>query len=144
MKKILVIRFSSVGDIVMTLPVAGALKELYGENCKIVWMTKKVYADLVTSNKFIDEVIYFEDFQDKWFRIIKEIVRNVNKWFNKKTFKNLTVIKNFLYLFPINKKLSNYKFDMVLDLQGSIESSILSMSTRAMIRLIPWHVKNGA
>lgn len=144
MKKILVIRFSSVWDIVMTLPVAGALKELYGENCKIVWMTKKVYADLVTSNKFIDEVIYFEDFQDKWFRIIKEIVRNVNKWFNKKTFKNLTVIKNFLYLFPINKKLSNYKFDMVLDLQGSIESSILSMSTRAMIRLIPWHVKNGA
>ena len=144
MKKILVIRFSSVGDIVMTLPVAGALKELYGEDCKIVWMTKKVYADLVTSNKFIDEVIYFEDFQDKWFRIIKEIVRNVNKWFNKRTFKNLTVIKNFLYLFPVNKKLSNYKFDLVLDLQGTIESSVLSISTRAAVRLIPWHVKNGA
>lgn len=54
-KKILVIRFSSIGDIVLTSPVVRCLKKQ--TNAEIHFLTKEKYAALVRSNPFIDKVI---------------------------------------------------------------------------------------
>ena len=40
MRKILIIKFSAIGDVVERLPVAAALKELYKDGCEITWITK--------------------------------------------------------------------------------------------------------
>ena len=53
--KFLVIRFSSIGDIVLTSPVVRRLK-LQVEGAEIHFVTKKKHANLVRSNPYIDKV----------------------------------------------------------------------------------------
>lgn len=143
MKKILIIRLSSVGDIVMALPVAAQLKEFYGDNVEITWIVKKVYSDIVEKNEFIDKVIYFEEFKSKYFRIIKEILRNLNKYLKKEKYTKLPLIENWLKVFPTSKRAKMEKYDIILDLQGSVESSIIGVSARANVKLTPGFVNNG-
>ncbi|MDH5475085.1 MAG: glycosyltransferase family 9 protein [Cyclobacteriaceae bacterium] len=54
-KKILILRFSSIGDIVLTTPVVRALKVQLDES-EIHYCTKKSYAGIVESNPYIDKV----------------------------------------------------------------------------------------
>ena len=58
MKNILIIRFSSFGDIVQTSVVTKKLKEKY-KNSKITWLTKKEFSELVDLSPHVDEVISF-------------------------------------------------------------------------------------
>ncbi len=53
--KILIIRFSSIGDIVLTTPVIRNLK-LQGENIELHYLTKKQYAGILDNNPYIDKV----------------------------------------------------------------------------------------
>jgi ADP-heptose:LPS heptosyltransferase len=53
--KILVVRFSSIGDIVLTSPVVRCLKEQI-PNVQIHFLTKKSFRSLVDSNPYIDQV----------------------------------------------------------------------------------------
>lgn len=78
MRKILIIKFSAIGDVVESLPVAAALKELYKDGCEITWITKKCHMCLLENNEFIDKIICFEDIKSTYFRLLKEIFRNVN------------------------------------------------------------------
>ena len=52
MRKILIIKFSAIGDVVESLPVAAALKELYKDGCEITWITKKCHMCLLENNLF--------------------------------------------------------------------------------------------
>lgn len=56
--KILVIRFSSIGDIVLTSPVVRCLKMQLG--AEVHFLTKKKFAEIAYSNPHIDKVIAFE------------------------------------------------------------------------------------
>lgn len=58
--KFLVIRFSSIGDIVLTTPVLRGLKQQV-ENAEVHFVTKKKFACLVSSNPHIDKVHFLED-----------------------------------------------------------------------------------
>lgn len=58
--KFLVIRFSSIGDIVLTSPVVRGLKQQV-ENAEVHFLTKKKHASLVSSNPYIDKVHLFEE-----------------------------------------------------------------------------------
>ncbi|MEZ5071485.1 MAG: glycosyltransferase family 9 protein [Bacteroidales bacterium] len=60
MVRFLVIRFSSIGDIVLTTPVVRHLKEQV-EGARIHYLTKKAYAPLLRSNPHIDAVHVLED-----------------------------------------------------------------------------------
>ena len=53
--KILIIRFSSIGDIVMTTPVIRCLKEQLG--AEIHFATKKAFAGMLSNNPYIDDII---------------------------------------------------------------------------------------
>lgn len=74
MRKILIIKFSAIGDVVESLPVAAALKELYKDGCEITWITKKCHMCLLENNEFIDKIICFEDIKSTYFRLLKEII----------------------------------------------------------------------
>ncbi|WP_321370358.1 glycosyltransferase family 9 protein [uncultured Draconibacterium sp.] len=58
--KFLVIRFSSIGDIVLTTPVVRGLKQQV-DNAEVHFVTKKKFACLVSSNPYIDKVHLLED-----------------------------------------------------------------------------------
>lgn len=60
MKKILVIRFSSIGDIVLTTPVIRCLKNQI-QDVEIHVLTKKKFSSLYKTNPYVDKVYEYED-----------------------------------------------------------------------------------
>ena len=58
MKKVLVIRFSSIGDIVLTSPVVRCVKDQM--NCEVHFLTKKQFAEIAESNPNIKKVYSIE------------------------------------------------------------------------------------
>ena len=58
MVKFLVVRFSSIGDIILTLPVVRHLK-LQVKDAEIHYLTKSSYASLLEANPYIDRVPTF-------------------------------------------------------------------------------------
>lgn len=53
--RIVIVRLSSIGDVLHTTPVARALKTAL-PSCYLTWVVGEVSADLVRYNPFIDEV----------------------------------------------------------------------------------------
>ena len=53
--KVLVVRFSSIGDIVLTSPIVRALKKQ--KNAQIHFLTKSQYSSILVNNLYIDKVI---------------------------------------------------------------------------------------
>ena len=53
-KKVLIIRFSSIGDIVLTTPIVRCIKKQL--NAKVHYLTKDSYKSIVTPNPFVDKV----------------------------------------------------------------------------------------
>src|SRR4051812_39908445 len=58
--KVLVIRFSSIGDIVLTTPVIRCLK-LQKPGIEVHYLTKAIYGTLLINNPFIDKLHYLDD-----------------------------------------------------------------------------------
>ena len=54
MPKFLIIRFSSIGDIVLTTPVVRCVKEQLG--AEVHFLTKRSYKSLVAANPYVDQV----------------------------------------------------------------------------------------
>lgn len=59
-KKFLIIRFSSIGDIVLTTPVIRCLRKKY-PGSTIHYLTKKKFAGIVQSNPYVDKVLLLEE-----------------------------------------------------------------------------------
>ena len=55
MKKILILRFSSIGDIVLTTPVIRCLKK-QGDDFEVHYCTKNSYKGLLSENPYVDKV----------------------------------------------------------------------------------------
>ena len=60
MAKFLILRFSSIGDIVLTSPVVRCLKQQV-KDAEIHFLTKKNFASVIEHNPFIDKKIYLEE-----------------------------------------------------------------------------------
>jgi ADP-heptose:LPS heptosyltransferase len=58
--KILVIRFSSIGDIVLTTPIVRCLKKQI-PNCEIHFLTKKNFLPVIKHNPYIDKIYTIEN-----------------------------------------------------------------------------------
>ena len=61
MQKILIIRFSSIGDIVLTSPILRCLKSQL--SVELHYLTKQSYGMLLYNNPHIDKIILFKEFQ---------------------------------------------------------------------------------
>jgi ADP-heptose:LPS heptosyltransferase len=58
MKKVLIIRFSSIGDIVLTSPIIRCIKQQM--DCELNFLTKPQFSKVVDSNPYIDKIIYLD------------------------------------------------------------------------------------
>lgn len=68
-KKILIIRFSSIGDIVLTTPVVRALRNQL--NAEIHFLTKPAFASIVLANPYVAKVITLSDDFEKMTALLK-------------------------------------------------------------------------
>ena len=68
--KFLIIRFSSIGDIVLTSPVARCLKSQF-PGAEIHFLTKKRNADLLIANPYIDKIQLLDDSLTQTIRQLK-------------------------------------------------------------------------
>lgn len=101
MKKILILRFSSIGDIVLTTPVIRCLKK-QGENFEVHYCTKKSYQGLLTENPYVDKIHVLED-------SLKELVTELKA----EKFDYIIDLHTSLRSLMIKKKLDvkSYSFD---------------------------------
>ena len=81
-KKILIIRLSSFGDIVLTYPFINELRRLYPE-AVIDMVSKPQYVDIVKLHPFIDEVIPFDKnmkhiLDNRKYDVVFDLQRNFN------------------------------------------------------------------
>jgi ADP-heptose:LPS heptosyltransferase len=60
MKRAIIVRFSSLGDVVLTLPVARSLKEAF-PGVEVVYLTKAAYRPLLEGQSGIDRVTTLEE-----------------------------------------------------------------------------------
>ncbi len=99
-KNILIVKLSAIGDVIHALPVAHALKQRYPE-AHLTWVVEKPAYDLLINNPDIDEIIIFD----------------------KPKFKSVAgLIKNMPQLY---KNLTRHRFDLAIDLQGLLKSSLI-------------------
>jgi ADP-heptose:LPS heptosyltransferase len=70
--KILVIRFSSIGDIVLTTPVLRLLKKKFGNKIEIHYLTKKTYDSVLKANPYVTKIHSF----DKNLSSLKNTLKN--------------------------------------------------------------------
>ncbi len=68
--RFLILRFSSIGDIVLTTPVVRCIKEQY-PNAEVHFATKKQFEVLVKNNPFIDKFILFENSFSEFIKALK-------------------------------------------------------------------------
>jgi len=120
--KILILRFSSMGDILLATPVLKVLKDYFAKNnCSIDWIVKKKFSNTLETNSLIDNLYSFSDkkelknirnqIKDIEYDYIFDLHRNSNtryitKVFDKKiVFKyNKRVIDRFLLVLLKKKK----------------------------------------
>ncbi len=58
--KFLIIRFSSIGDIVLTTPVIRCLKQQV-QNADVHYLTKRNFAEIIESNPYVDKLFTLEN-----------------------------------------------------------------------------------
>ncbi len=93
MKKILIIRFSSIGDIVLTTPVIRALKIQTG--CELHLLTKERYKMILESSPYVDKIHVFRtkltevipDLRAENFDFVVDLHKNIRSFRIKKALK---------------------------------------------------------
>jgi len=122
MKKILIIRFSSIGDIVLTSPIIRCIK--LQTDAELHFLTKKQYSIILESNPYIDKLFFFntlkltlKELRSQDYDLIIDLQNNMRSFFLKLNLRTtaFTVCKGnwtkFLYInFGIN-----YLKDHVVD-----------------------------
>lgn len=126
--KILIIRFSSIGDIVLTTPVVRCLKQQTG--AEVHFLTKRSYEKLVASNPYIDKVqLYGESLERCIGRLKKEnydliidLHHNLRTFIIKRrlgvrshSFNKLNIEKFLLTTFKINRLPDEHIADRYLE-----------------------------
>jgi len=115
-EKILIIRLSSIGDVLHTTPVAQAIKKSFPQS-RISWIVETKAKDVIEGNSNLEHVFVWQ--RKEW---------NAEA---KKTGDYYTLIKrNLKFLSMIRQQ----HFDMVIDLQGMYRSDFISYASGAKHR----------
>jgi heptosyltransferase-1 len=105
MKKVLVIKLTSLGDIVHLYPAIYDLKQKIND-ISIDWVVDKNFEELIEINNLVDNVISIP--LRKWKHNLISIIPNILNWKNQ---------------------LKEKDYDYIIDAQGLIKSSIISRGT---------------
>jgi ADP-heptose:LPS heptosyltransferase len=127
-KKILVIRFSSIGDIVLTTPVVRCLKQQLG--AEVHFLTKKSFEKILLNNPHIDKVFsiekkvseIIESLKSEHYDCMIDLHKNLRSWQVKNglgvksyRFDKLNLEKWLMVNFKINRLPHTHIVDRYLD-----------------------------
>src|SRR4030042_6341553 len=90
--KILIIRMSSIGDIVLTFPFVRLLRKKFPE-AQIDFVVKKEYRELIESNKNISNIFSFDS--QKGLNELKKLKEKIKK-------------EKYKYIFDVHRNLRSY------------------------------------
>lgn len=112
-RRILVVKPSSLGDVVHSLPFLNSLRECFPK-AEIDWVIAKGLEGLLEGHPMISRLIII----------------------NKDLWKNISnageTVKEIKHLF---REIRDQKYDLVIDLQGLLRSGLVTMSSRAPVRI---------
>ena len=98
--RILICRMSSLGDTVLTMPVACALREEF-PNAHLTWVVEKQAASMIREHRALNEVIQLDP---DWFKSLKGLLN-------------------------AGRILRPHKFDIMIDCEGTTRSGLLGWLT---------------
>jgi 3-deoxy-D-manno-octulosonic-acid transferase len=113
--KILIIHLSAIGDVILTLPAAHALRASFPQ-AYIAWVVEDAGYHLLQGHPELDEVILFPK---------KEL---------QETLKENGFLAAMKLILEFRRKLRSYHFDLVIDFHGMLKSGIIALFTGAKIR----------
>lgn len=119
-KRILIVKLSSLGDIVQSLPVLSALKEQF-PLAAVTWLVNDIYSDFLEQCSNVDKIIPFH--RSRWGKI-----SNIYK-----------TIREFRTLISQIKG-----YDLVIDLQGLLRSGIITGFSGSAYRIGFRNAREGA
>ncbi len=112
--KFLIIRFSSIGDIILTTPVVRCLKKQFPE-AEVHFVTKKNYKSLLENNPYIDQVFLLESSLFDLLKLLKskdyDFVIDLHNNLRSGIIKNYLRIFSWLNLFQEKSSLKTFSFD---------------------------------
>ena len=111
--RILLVRLSSIGDIVHTLPALSAVRRNYPK-AHIDWLVESRYAEILTIVSGIDTVVEIDTFG------IRKFPWSLEKWGG--------LVSNLQQLRRIN-------YDIILDFQGTLKSAVSARLARGKRRI---------
>jgi ADP-heptose:LPS heptosyltransferase len=116
--KFLIIRFSSIGDIVLTTPVIRCLKQQVAD-AEVHYLIKKNYREIVEANPYVDKVHLFDEdlkpviaeLKNEGFDYVIDLHHNLRTWRVKRalgkaksfSFNKLNIEKWLLTALKINR-----------------------------------------
>jgi len=113
MKKILIIKPSSLGDIIHALPVATAIsRQIPG--AVIDWVVRPEYAEILQAHPSIRRIFFFD--RRKWARSSR-------------------MLQTLPEIIGLIRSIRQERYDAVLDLQGLFRSGLLSFLSGSKLRL---------
>ena len=112
LKNILIIKPSSLGDIVLALPALTALRKSYPD-AKISWLIRPEFSKLLENHPHLNDIIIFD----------RELLGKA--WFHPHAFTSLL---------SLIRRLRRSKFDAVVDLQGLFRTASLAWLSRCKKR----------
>ena len=112
-KKILIIKPSALGDIVLALPALTALRKSFPQ-ARISWLVRQEYAELLRGHPDLNEIILFDR-------------RLLGKWWCRK--------KAFVNLLGLLRHLREERFDLVFDFQGLFRTGFFARATGCRERI---------
>ncbi len=115
-KEILIIRLSSIGDVIHCTPVAAALKAAWPD-CKITWLVGEVCADLIKYNPHIDRVMLWSRERFEKHLRSHEFSKAYNLWRE------------------LQAELASKTYDVVLDIQGLFLTGIIARQAKTRRRI---------
>lgn len=113
-KRILIVKLSSIGDVLLATPVARAIRAAMPDSY-IAWVVERKSADIVLGNPYLDEVFVLD--RPKGRNFVQNFGRSVRS------------------LLPLGRRLRPLKFDYSLDLQGLLRAAVVSVLSGARRRV---------
>jgi len=113
-ERILVVKLSAIGDVLMATPVARALREAFGQSY-IAWVVERKSADVVIGNPYLDDVIVWD--RVKRGGVLGDAARFIGS------------------LSGLRKELRSRRFDVCVDLQGLLRSAAVCLASGAKRRI---------
>ncbi|HIV70885.1 MAG TPA: glycosyltransferase family 9 protein [Candidatus Aquabacterium excrementipullorum] len=115
-RRILVIRLSALGDVVMSSGLIPALRSLYPD-AHIAWLTQSAAAPLLRHNPRLDEVVIWP--RERWQSLWKQ-----RQW--RALWREIRAFRALL---------RSHQYDLVLDAQGLLKSGLCAWLTNAPRRV---------